>query len=215
MMTTKSKILAVWAMMLLSFQTIVLADDLALPSGDLVAPKISHTPNTKPISQGESYYITATVTDNVGVKDVLLFYRTIGATEYKRLLMDNGGNDLYSKEIPSSDLLSPGIQYYIQAEDLAGNTLLHGYSFSPLVVKVNPGKDSEGNPIALFGAGSKSIQLTEQGGQKESIWKNKWLWIGVGVLAASVALNNSGDETSPPPAKPGATMVISAPVPQQ
>jgi len=111
------------------------AAELALPSGDLIAPTIKHTLIEKKVPVGQQISINATVTDNVGVKSVILFYRDMNAAEFKRLKMNrNLDSFVYTVQLDNVD--SPGLEYYIQAMDLAGNTLLFGYSFSPLTVAV-------------------------------------------------------------------------------
>ena len=169
----------------LIYQSSLFADQLALPSGDLIAPTVDHEPIGGTIPPGENYQIAVKVTDNVGVKSVLLFYRTIGAANYSRVLLSKSEGDIYKTQFPVETVAAPGIEYYIQAEDLAGNTLLHGYSFSPLIVKVAP----------LAGGGEKGIALTEPTRtptDAEPFWKNKWVWIGLGVVAVAAA-SGGGD----------------------
>ncbi|KPJ93770.1 MAG: hypothetical protein AMJ53_06565, partial [Gammaproteobacteria bacterium SG8_11] len=119
------------------YTPILQAAQLSLPTGDLVAPEVSHEVISDSLEAGSSIQIKATVTDNVGVKAVTLFYRTTGTEEYRRVSMNRlGDTDEYAVTLGKTELIEPGIEYYIQAMDLAGNSLLHGYSFSPLKVSV-------------------------------------------------------------------------------
>jgi hypothetical protein len=161
---------------------------LALPSGDLMAPEVQHEVSGVPVKAGHSLRINVTATDNVGVKSVILFYRAIGENNYNRVLMQrNALSDEYSVDLGEEKINYPGLEYYIQAEDLAGNTLLHGYSFSPLIVKVLDAEGSESTGVATA-VGQKSTTSTT------SLFYNKWLWIGAGVVAAA-ALASSGSDS--------------------
>ena len=166
------------------------AEDLALPSGDVIAPEIKHTPNTAIIPVGGFIDIHATVTDNVGVKDVIVFYRDkISTKDFKRIKMTRElGANFYSASL--SSVTAPGIEYYIQATDLAGNTILHGHTFSPLSVTVStdaPAQEETEKRVMVLqdapvAAPSKGV--------------NRWVWIGLGVLAVG-ALSGSDDPVKP------------------
>jgi hypothetical protein len=193
------------------YTPIIQSAQLSLPTGDLIAPEVSHTVIPDTLEAGSSVQIKATVTDNVGVKAVTLFYRTKGEEVYKRISMNRiDETDEYAVTLGKEELVEPGIEYYIQAMDLAGNTLLHGYSFSPLVVNVI----APGGAVAETGATIREEPTAEP--KKKT---NTWLWIGLGALAlgavaaaagggggdSGTAANNGGGDTG--------TIVISAPPP--
>lgn len=191
----------------LIYTPLLRAQELSLPSGDLIAPVVKHDPITKTVDAGTSQSIRATVTDNVGVQSVILFYRTIGATEYDRLTMKRTlGTDEYSVEL--KEIPSPGIEYYVQATDLAGNSLLRGYSFSPLTLKAMPKA-----PVEVAKETSAIEPTAEKSGKK----KPNWLLIGLGVLAvgAVAALagggGGGGGGTTPDPST--GSLSITAPAP--
>lgn len=195
------------------YTPILKAAQLSLPSGDLVAPEVSHEVIPSALEAGSSLQIKATVTDNVGVKSVTLFYRTKGEEEYKRISMNRiGETNEYAVTLGKSDLVEPGIEYYIQAMDLAGNSLLHGYSFSPLAVNVVA-------PTAP--AAAKAPEAVAEGEtirEKQPAEKKKvktWVWIALGALAVGViaaAAGGGGGGDGPPPDNTG-TVVINAPTP--
>jgi hypothetical protein len=187
----------------LVYAPFIRADQLSLPSGDLIAPKITQDNYVDKVETGADHTVTVTVTDNVGVKQVTLYYRTIGTEEYKRRSMEKVGNsDNYSTTISSAQITPPGMEYYIQAMDNAGNTLLHGYSFSPLSVKT-----SNGDTAVAASSGSTALEAEES--------SNTWLWVGLGVAAAvligAAAGGSSGGDTPPTTA----TLNINASVPTQ
>lgn len=185
----------------LGYAPLLSADQLSLPSGDLIAPEISQDKYVNTVAQGEDHQITVTVTDNVAVKQVTLYYRTIGTEEYQRMAMANISNtDEYQAAITSDQIKAPGVEYYVQAMDNAGNTLLHGYSFSPLSVKTVPAD------TAVAASSNDTTISTEKS-------SNKWLWIGLGVLAVGlVAASGGGGDDSPPST---ATLNVNASDPTQ
>jgi hypothetical protein len=185
----------------LIYTPVLSAGQLSLPSGDLIAPEIKQAKYIDTVKQGTDYKITVTVTDNVGVKLVTLYYRTIGTEEYKRQTMDKIANtDDYHTTIHSELIKAPGFEYYVQAMDNAGNTVLYGYSFSPLAVKTVPGDKVVATTPTIPAAESS----------EES--SNKWLWIGLGALAVvGLAAGGGGDgDTSPPTT---GTVSITGPTP--
>ncbi len=192
---------------------VVQAAELALPSGDLIAPTIEHTSIEKDIYAGQQIDIKATVTDNVGVKNVILFYRDANATEFKRLKMNRDLDSfVYTTQLTATD--SPGLEYYIQATDLAGNTLLFGYSFSPLTVAVLPAADNiaaSDNSDTNATMATATVKVDEE---KKKSGISKWVWIGLGVVVAGAALSGGGgggNDSAPPPTT--GSLTISGPTP--
>jgi len=206
----------------LFFSPLLSAQELALPSGDLIAPSITFEPPSELVSAGGSQKISAKVTDNVGVQSVTIFYRTVGTELYQRALMSRGGvADHYSTMI--FDVKAPGIEYYIQAVDLAGNALLKGYSFSPLVINVKGSEAPKSEPVSADLEPRESIAATPSNQEirdkikKSSNFDNKtWLWIGLGALAVGglvAAGSDSGGGGGSTSASPTGSIVISAPAP--
>jgi len=102
----------------------VVKSDLSesLPSGkiviqakDTMSPNIYHsTPGTA--FMGENLILGATITDNLAIQTAKLYYRTVGATEWKVSVM-NKLNDKYSSIISSTEITTAGLEYYIEAFD--------------------------------------------------------------------------------------------------
>lgn len=84
------------------------------------APVISHTPKIKAHSKSD-LVIEMTVTDNTAVKEVQVFARTTGQTEYKAYQATKQTNDLYVGVVGVEELSTAGVEYYVQASDFAGN----------------------------------------------------------------------------------------------
>jgi len=196
----------------LIFTSLAYADQLALPTGDIIAPQISHEALTESIVAGSSQKIKAIVTDNVGIQSVILFYRTIGIDNYQRVQMNQveESND-YVATLGFNVTVEPGIEYYIQAVDMAGNVLLSGYSFSPLTIAVTS-VESATVPAQAPTLSAEQSTKEEQLGKKKT---NKWLWIGLGVLAVGViaAVAGGGDEDTPTTTGKTGSLTITAPTP--
>ena len=169
-----------WSAAILSLSLICSPLLRAQSAGDVSAPRISHALIDNIAPAGQPITIAATVIDDSGVRSVALFYRQIGTNTYERLSMAQiKDTAMYSVTIPGEWVKDPGIEYYIEATDSAGNALLRGFSYSPLVVYVNPPQPSR--PVAAANA------------QQESAGSKTWIWILVGVgVAAGVALAASG-----------------------
>lgn len=155
----------------------------ALPGSDISAPQVTHEQITGPVTAGEPLTISATVTDDTGIRAVLLFYRTEGQSDYRRAEMRSvGAAGIYMVTLPG--VSAPAFEYYIQAEDLAGNILFRGQEFAPLAVIVQPPVEPA---AAAAPAEAGQPAKTAQGGGGTN-----WLLIGLGVLAVVALAGASG-----------------------
>lgn len=178
----------------LAYTPLLRAAQLSLPSSDLVAPEISQKNYVETVKPGKNHEVIVTVTDNVGVKQVVLYYRVIGTENYKTMAMHKiNKSDDYRARLKAKQIKSPGIEYYVQAMDHAGNTLLHGYSFSPISVKTLAAGET------AVAASEKIPKLFEKE-KADDESSNKWLWIGLGVLVLAGAAGGGGGGDSAPTA---------------
>jgi len=83
---------------------------------DTIPPELTHTPLTS-AAPGMPLTLTADATDNVGVEGVTLHFRTIGTADYTTRTMTRTTGSRYAATIEGSRLLSPGVEYYIEATD--------------------------------------------------------------------------------------------------
>jgi subtilisin family serine protease len=83
---------------------------------DGTPPVIQHTPvqTSKP---GLSVTIFADVTDNMAVREVKLFTRIAGTGPYTQRAMVKTTGNRYSATLRSSEVVEPGVDYYIEATD--------------------------------------------------------------------------------------------------
>ena len=105
---------------------------------DVQAPQIIHTPVTTAVT-GSKLCISATVTDNVAVTGVTLFYRTTGESSWKSLPM-TANNSKYSVYLSAADITLAGLEYYIVATDGVSESYAGGRNAEdPYTVTVQQG----------------------------------------------------------------------------
>lgn len=140
---------------------------------DTIPPVITHTPVTE-APPGLPLTLYADVTDNVGVQEVILYYRHIGDTSYQSRAMVNTTGNRYSATIEGAFVTSPGIEYYIEASD-GVNTVQEGrpeYPYQitvvdrPVVTAVSPnrGPASGGTVVTIAGSNFKAGASVTFGG---------------------------------------------------
>ena len=99
-------------------------------------PVITHAPVDES-SVGNIIPIYATVTDDIGITGVILYYRNVGDAAFSSLVMDNGGSgDDYLGIIPKQSI-EGWVYYYIEATD-DNNTVTHPVdTMAPHAVWIN------------------------------------------------------------------------------
>lgn len=164
-------------------------DDLPL---DLEPPLIEHTPLDE-ADAGIRQQFFATVVDDDDLRSVRFFYRFQGEPIYSELTMRRiSYSSTYIAEILTDPDSDRTIQYYLQAEDLAGNRTLRGYAFSPLARRiVLPAGEP---PVAPPGQGDAGNTPAADSGRA----RTRILYTVLGVLAAGalVAATQGGDDAA-------------------
>jgi hypothetical protein len=166
-----------------------LADEI---KADLYAPDIDHASLNEFKYESESLNLSAVVTDNVAVTKVILYYRAQGADSYRPLSMVQVvGTNLFTAHIPAESVRPPGVEYYLRAEDGAGNFKLKGYGFQPLFVGIRPIVER------VETANERTLQQKKKNG-------SSWIWIALGSVAVAGLIavvadsgnDNSGDKAN-------------------
>jgi subtilisin family serine protease len=140
---------------------------------DTIAPVITHTPvTTAPPGLGLS--LSADVTDNVQVKAVSLYYRATNATAYRSLAMTKTTGNRYSATIDGSSVVSPGLDYYVEATDGISTTLSGRPEYPwqitvsdrPVVTAISPthGPADGGTAVTIVGSNFKAGATVTIGG---------------------------------------------------
>lgn len=198
---------------LLAVSSSAVADETVLLRGvpDLEGPVVQHSPSTDPVESGSPVTISATVTDNVGVKYVLVNYRSAGSKEYRQAAMQQLGNNLYSATIPALHVQNSAIEYYIEAVDLSGNTVLRGLDFQPMIISVSPHSPATVVTESVTKVPENSPVVATSSKQKS----NDWIWWTVGAVvagSAAYAFTRGGDSGGSEPTT--GSIIITAPQPE-
>ena len=158
---------------------------------DLEPPIVEHEALERGVA-GDAQEFVATVVDDRELAEVLLFHRFAGEASFDETPMRRlAESSVYTASVPTSAAETRAIEYYIQARDAAGNRVIKGYAFSPLVRRIGdgsvpgaPAADAPGEPAPSAGG------------------TRRWLYIGLGVLAVGAAAAALSDDSSGPEAGP-------------
>jgi MYXO-CTERM domain-containing protein len=91
-------------------------------AADTTPPTITHTKVADGQLANTAVDVTATVADSGGVAQVAFLYRVTGTTTFTALaLTRQGTSDVWAATLPSPDVQTPGVEYYLQARDFANN----------------------------------------------------------------------------------------------
>lgn len=170
----------------------------SLPSGkvmvrslDTMAPNIYHTP-VHTAYTNSNLLVSATITDNLQITSAYLYYRVLGSTEWKSVMM-NGLNSRFTGVISSDYITVDGLEYYIKAFDGISYTY-KGSEEDPFTVTVklavdkNSMGDVDGDGIIaikdalmLLQAANDQLNLTEEQFMRADLNED-------GILSASEAL---------------------------
>ena len=111
---------------------------ISVRAKDTMAPNIYHDGVYSAFS-GSKLIISATANDNLQIDKVELFYRVTGTESWRAVTM-TAVNDRYSAVIPSSDVTTDGLEYYIRAFD-GVNYAYKGTAEQPYAIAVSEAVD--------------------------------------------------------------------------
>ena len=111
---------------------------ISVRAKDTMAPNIYHD-GVYSAFTGSKLIISATANDNLQIDKVELFYRVTGTESWKVVTM-TAVNDRYSAVIPSSEVTTVGLEYYIRAFD-GVNYAYKGTAKQPYAITVSEAVD--------------------------------------------------------------------------
>lgn len=111
---------------------------ISVRAKDTMAPNIYHD-GVYSAFTGSKLIISATANDNLQIDKVELFYRVTGTESWRAVTM-TAVNDRYSAVIPSSDVTTGGLEYYIRAFD-GVNYAYKGTAEQPYAITVSEAVD--------------------------------------------------------------------------
>ena len=176
-------------------------------------PVIIHRQADTPGVAGELQTFLARVYDDVEVVDVTLYYRQSAVANFEQIpmrpLLDSLGE--YMIAIETSDSEYPGLQYYIEAVDSAGNVTSRGFSYAPIVL---PLEKPRAAPETAAPVVTQAPEPTPQTGGGSG-FSGSGLLVGLGALLLLGALaggggggGDGGGEPGPEPTPGGVTLTI-------
>lgn len=187
-------VIALYAFVLAPLAT-VWAQEVTIDGGDITAPVIQHDPQAETANAGRPLEIIAIISDDQEVSEATLFYRVQGNREYFSINMTLKEAKSYSATIPQDEVIEPGLEYFIQSTDEAGNSILRGFSFEPLVILVSPYIPDFGTQEELVSEdyNTDDLVLKSEFGKTTPWYKKWWVWtIASGVVLATAAAAGSG-----------------------
>ena len=78
-----------------------------------MAPQIEWVSPTERLIEGQDVPISVTITDEDGIQEATVYYRTIGSSYWEQTALENGDGDAWSATFPSISL--PGVEFYFKA----------------------------------------------------------------------------------------------------
>lgn len=161
-----------------------------LSAKDTEAPVLIHRQLDSGVA-GELQTFLARVSDDFGVSEVILHYRQSDSGEFQSLnmrpLVDSIGE--YMIAVETSVNSYAGLQYYIEAIDMAGNTTNRGFDYAPIVLPLNT------PAAATLDSGTQTGAVPESGPQNEGFSVSPVaILVGVGALLALGALAGGGSD---------------------
>lgn len=173
---------------------------------DTEAPVLIHRQLEAGIA-GELQTFLARVSDDFGIRQVVLYYRQSDSEQFKALnmrpLIDSIGE--YMIAVETSERAHPGFQYYIEAIDIEGNKTNRGFDYAPIVfpLTVPTVVETDDTPAAVVAESVEPEPVPQSEGFSVSPVA---IILGVGALLALGALAGGGsDDDSSPSVPPGTT----------
>lgn len=168
---------------------------------DATPPAVTHSPVTSAVVS-TALPITATVTDNIGVQTISLFYRTTGAGSFTATTMTAAGAT-YSGTIPSGAVTKAGVQYFLEARDAANNvtrapTTAPGTPYNVVVATTVFTDD----PLGTQSTPIKAVHFTELLTAINTLRTQRGLAAATWTGTAPPPGARSGGATSPASARP-------------
>ncbi len=180
------------------------AEQLVLPAPDIEAPTILFGESNSEIAAGKKIF-SATVTDNVGIANVTLYFKRATDTAFapKKMQRSNTDPDLYTTDLYLDPGISDRLELYVRADDVSGNSVFEGQKFSPLtftVVSQGVGeaervilmseaelkKTLVGNTLAGNSEGNTYIEYNQPDGLISGLWNEKERYKGEWTIEGKV-----------------------------
>jgi len=206
----------------LAISVMTVSSQLALAQGaedesnDWQPPTIEHERGSTGFA-GEIQEIVAEIVDDKKLLAAVLFYRFTGDEKFASVdMIRQADESTYTASIETSADDVRDIEYFIQAEDTAGNRAIKGFTFDPLVLTMAKRKDNQtelgqestelaaddtddsttvdANRVVDLSAETNPANSTEPAKRSSNVGKIIWGLVGLAVVAAiAITLSDDGD----------------------
>lgn len=169
----------------------------AAPGSDTVPPIIELETIESGVA-GQDQVFTALVADDGDLLDVKLYFRYRGQQAYQTITMDPlADTSFYLVTLATPTEETRAIEYYVQARDIAGNRVVEGFAYEPLVRSLTPPENAPGSASTQTDTAAETTPAPEFQSESESGGIKVWQ-IVLGVLAvgalAGLAASSGGDD---------------------
>lgn len=184
-----------------------LAAQLGLQAPDVEPPTILFDQGKAEIEEGIKTF-SATVTDNVGVANVTLYFKGPNDVVFTPREMRRSKTDanVYTVQLTIDPAISKKLEIYLRADDVSGNSIFEGQKFSPLTYTVVPRQEAE-EVIPTVTEPSVAAKAEEK---EEGMSTMTMILIGLGVAALA---GGGGGGGGGPAAPTTGTITITTDIP--
>ena len=187
----------------------LLADQLGLQAPDIEPPTIVFDANNTEIEEGIKTF-SATVTDNVGVANVTLYFKSPNDVSFtpRKMKRSNTDPNTYTTQITVDSVITKKLEIYLRADDVSGNSIFEGQKFSPLTYTVVPRVETK---EVIPTVTEPAVAAAAAKGEEEGMSTMTKILIGVG---AAIILGSAGGGGGGGPAAPTTgTITITTDIP--
>lgn len=187
------------------------------PTGDIAPPVIELETIDSGVA-GQDQVFTALVADNGNLLDVKLYYRYMGQQAYQNVLMQPlaADTDFYLATLSTDPADTRTIEYYVQARDIAGNRVVEGFAFEPLLrtlTAAQTGTDTNGGESVVTAEPSPQFETEAPSSGGIKLWHIVLGVLAIGAIAGAAASGGGGggNPDNPPTQTVPLTITIGTP----
>ncbi len=165
------------------------AGQMALSAPDIEPPAILFEQFDTEIEAGIKTF-TAVVTDNIGVANVTLYYKSApDDIAFKAKAMKQSPTDpiVYTVTLSLDPVISDKLEIFIRADDVSGNSIFEGQKFSPFTYSIVP--------VAYGVEVSQPVTAPKEEEEGMATWQLVLIGLGVAALVGGGGSDGGGGAT--------------------
>lgn len=172
---------------LLSFLLLSMTSSIGHAQSTDTAPPLIELEELTEGTADRTQVFTAQVTEDDELAGVTLYYRRAGQLPFTPAPMEAlGTTGYFSVSIPTDFDDVRTIEYYVQAQDEAGNRTVSGYAFDPYQRTLTPSLEPIKGTVAAPADLAASTSMASVADAKSPLLKRRWFQVTLGILAAGV-----------------------------